>query len=195
MRAHPLENRFRLTTAPAPRQRRAGDRRSGALHQRPDRQKRHPDTEPDQAAISICAPDGTDLEETDRIVRELEAILASEENVDIFVIETGVAGGRILFGNQAAANQARITVDFLKHRTKAAGGDKVRVENSRTTITRIREKASQIAGATILVDKLEMGHRWASPSPSRGRGTTSNRRARSPLRCGGISPPSPGLPI
>ncbi len=117
-----------------------------------------PDTEPDQATISIRAPDGTDLEETDRIVREVEAILDAEENVDIYVIETGVAGGgRMLFGAQAAANQARITVDFLKHRTKAKPGDKVRVENTRTTIAKVRAAVSEIVGASITIEKQRMG--------------------------------------
>ncbi len=123
-----------------------------------------PDTEPDQASIAIRAPDGTDLEETDRVVREVEAILDAEENVDVYVIETGVAaGGSALFGSQAAANQARITVDFLKHRTKAKEGDKVRIENTRKTIASIRAAACKIAGATITVEKRRMGPRVGKP--------------------------------
>ena len=123
-----------------------------------------PETEPDQATISIRAPDGTDLEETDRIVRQVEAIVAAEPNVDVFVVETGVAGGGSpLAGAQAASNQARITVDFLPHATKVQPGDKPRVEDTRRTIDRVRAAVDAIPGATILVEKQRMGPPVGAP--------------------------------
>lgn len=117
-----------------------------------------PSMDPDQATITVRAPDGTDLEETDRIVRRLEALLANDPNVDVFVVETGVAGGGDpLSGAQAAANQARITVDFPPHATKWKKGDKWRVENTNLTIDRLRAAGAEIPGARITVDRLAMG--------------------------------------
>ncbi|MCA9623998.1 MAG: efflux RND transporter permease subunit, partial [Myxococcales bacterium] len=117
-----------------------------------------PAVEPDQAVITVRAPDGTDLEETDRIVRQVEAILAQEENVDVFVADSGVSGGGDpMSGAQAASNQARISIDFLPHATKAKEGDKPRVESTDITIKRLREELSTIVGAKLTIAKQEMG--------------------------------------
>ncbi len=117
-----------------------------------------PEVEPDQATISVRAPDGTDLEETDAIVRQIEAILDAERNVDVYVADSGVAGGGDpLFGAQAASNMARLTVDFLPHATKAHEGDTPRYESTFDTITRLREKLALIVGARITINAAEMG--------------------------------------
>ena len=116
------------------------------------------ETEPNRATISVRAPDGTDLEATDRLVRQMENILLSQENVDVYVAETGIAGGGDpLAGAQAAAHQARITVDFLPDRNTAKAGEKVRVEPTTQTIERIRELGAEIPGAEFTVAKEEMG--------------------------------------
>lgn len=117
-----------------------------------------PSTQPDAATISVRAPDGTDLEETDRIVREVEAMLAQERNIKTYVAEVGVAGGGDpVLGSQAAANMARITLDFLPHETKAKEGDTPRIESTFKTIERLRENLVSIVGAKITVEKQEMG--------------------------------------
>ena len=117
-----------------------------------------PETEPNRATISVRAPDGTDLEATDRLVRQMENILLAQENVDVYVAETGIAGGGDpLAGSQAAAHQARITVDFLPDANTAKPGEKIRVEPTTQTIERIRELAAAIPGAEFTVAKEEMG--------------------------------------
>jgi len=118
-----------------------------------------PSVEPDQATVSVRAPDGTDLEATDRIMREVEAILAEEENVDTFVAETGVSGGGQdpMAGVQSATNAGRVTVDFLPHATKAKPGETPRIESTTVTIERLREKIASIVGAKITIAKMEMG--------------------------------------
>ena len=117
-----------------------------------------PATQPDRATIGVRLPDGTDLESTDRVVRQLEAMLAAEPNVDVFVAETGVSGnGRELTGFTSATNEARVTVDFLKDRNAAEPGEKVRVEPTTDTVLRLRHLVAQIPGAEISVNKEEMG--------------------------------------
>jgi multidrug efflux pump len=117
-----------------------------------------PDVEPDQATISVRAPDGTDLEATDRIVRQIEAMLVDEPDIETFVSETGVSGGGDpLSGAQAASNQARITLDFLPHASKAHEGDTPRSEPSSNVIDRVRDRVQEIAGAEIVVEKQRMG--------------------------------------
>jgi multidrug efflux pump len=117
-----------------------------------------PDTDPNRATVSIRAPEGTDLEATDRIVRKVEAILADEANVDVFVAEVGVGGGGGGFGaSTMSPNEARITVDFLPDRNSAEPGDQVRVEATPLTVDRIRERVSEIPGAAFEVAKEQMG--------------------------------------
>ena len=117
-----------------------------------------PDTEPDRAIVSVAAPDGTDIETTDRLLREVELVLASDPNVDVFVSESGVSGGGDpLAGAQAVPNHGRITVDFLPGSNRVKPGQKERVESTRETIKRLRAGVSKLVGAEISVDKEEMG--------------------------------------
>ncbi|TNE92463.1 MAG: hypothetical protein EP330_02060 [Deltaproteobacteria bacterium] len=117
-----------------------------------------PETQPNRAVIAVRAADGTALETTDRVVRELEAVLAGEENVDVWVAETGVSGGSDpLAGRQTSTNEAKITVDFLPSANDAKIGEKVRVEETAQTIEKIRAAASQIPGVNITVEPERMG--------------------------------------
>lgn len=123
-----------------------------------------PATEPERATIAVRAPDGTDIEATDAIVREVEGILAAEENVDVFVAETGVNGGSDpLAGSNSATNSARITVDFLPDNASAKPGDKPRVEKTSETVERIRQQIEKIPGAEITIAKEEMGPPVGAP--------------------------------
>ncbi|MCH2109654.1 MAG: efflux RND transporter permease subunit, partial [Polyangiaceae bacterium] len=94
-----------------------------------------PETEPDRAIIAINAPDGTDLEETDRIVRQVEEILLAEKEVETYVAETGVGAGDPMQGGTSglATNAAKITLNFFTHPAKAQLGDIPRREDSRQT--------------------------------------------------------------
>jgi multidrug efflux pump len=117
-----------------------------------------PKTEPDRATIAIRAPDGTDLEATDRVVRRIEVVLNDLENVDVYVAESGMSGGGNAFGGaQANPSQAQITVDFQPHANDAEDGQTSRVENTEHTIDAIRAAVVQIPGVEIEVRKQEMG--------------------------------------
>lgn len=120
-----------------------------------------PDVEPDRATITVRAPDGTDLEETDRIVREIEERLLAEPNIKTYVAETGVAMGD--FSSSNATNQARISLDFFPHPSKALPGEPARQESTRVTLSRIRDSVEDIVGAEIKVEKERMGPPVGSP--------------------------------
>ena len=85
-------------------------------------------SESDNFAL-LNSNDGTALAATDRIVRRVEGMLAKEENVDVWVAETGVSGsGDPLDVSSGAYNLARITVDFLPDKNMADPGEKIRVD-------------------------------------------------------------------
>ena len=123
-----------------------------------------PETEPNRATIAVRAPIGTALSATDDIVRQVEALLAQEENVDVWVAETGVSGsGDPLDTSSGAENLARVTVDFLPDKNMAADDEKVRVEATTDTIDRLRAAVALIPGAAIAVEKERMGPPVGSP--------------------------------
>lgn len=125
-----------------------------------------PESEPDRAVISVVAPDGTDLEATDAIVRQIEGILSVEENVDLYVAEVGVSGdgqNPMAGGSGSSPNSARITVDFLPAAASAHEKDKLRVEKTTRTVDRLRKAIEVIPGAEIKIDKEQMGPPVGSP--------------------------------
>ncbi|MEM9073504.1 MAG: efflux RND transporter permease subunit [Myxococcota bacterium] len=135
-----------------------------------------PETEPNRAFVSLRAPLGTDLETTDRLVRQVEHLLAAEENIDVFVAEVGVAGSQDpVAGAQAAANHARITVDFLPDQNTARPGERVRVEATTATIDRLREFVAEIPGAEIRIEKENMGPPVGKPIDVRVSGDDFHR--------------------
>jgi multidrug efflux pump subunit AcrB/outer membrane protein TolC len=117
-----------------------------------------PESEPDRAIIGVRLPEGTTVESTDRVVRELEAMLAAEPNVDTWVAESGVsAGGDALSGTSTRPSEARITVDFLPSSNNAEPGETVRAENTKLTVDRLRATAQQLPGTRITVEPAAMG--------------------------------------
>ena len=123
-----------------------------------------PETDPNRATVAVRAPDGTDLEATDAIVRKIERVLAGEANVDVFVAETGVSGGGDpMTASQPAPNFARITVDFLPDPSTASEGEQIRTESTVLTVDRIRQRLAEIPGAEISVEKERMGPPVGSP--------------------------------
>lgn len=116
------------------------------------------ETEPSRATVVVRAPDGTDLDTTDGIVRQIELLLAGQENIDVFVAETGVTGGADPMAmSNAVANHARITIAFLPDPNTALPGQRVRVESTSATVDRLRDLVAEIAGAEISIEKERMG--------------------------------------
>jgi len=117
-----------------------------------------PETQPERAIVGIRLPEGTDVETTDAVVREVEGMLAVEPNVDTWVAESGVsAGGDALSGTSTRPNEARLTVDFLPDRNNVKPGETVRVEETFLTVDRLRAITQQIPGTRITVEPEAQG--------------------------------------
>lgn len=134
------------------------------------------ETEPNRAFVSVRAPLGTDLERTDAVVREVEAILAQEENVDVFVSEVGISGGQDpVQGSQNSPAAARITVDFLPDANVAQPHERIRVGRTSETVDRLRELVDLIPGADIRIEKENMGPPVGKPIDVRVTGDDYHR--------------------
>jgi len=116
------------------------------------------ETQPNRAFVSVRAGEGTDLDTTDRLVRQIESLLAAEKNVDVYVSEVGVGGGGDPFaGGSNSQNQARITVDFLKDRNSVNDGEQPRVEPTDVTVDRLRAALAELPGAELEIAPEGMG--------------------------------------
>ena len=115
-----------------------------------------PQTTPERAMINVTAPTGTSLVGSDRIVRQIEAVLAAESNVADFVATPGVSAAAGPGGGGAANTHiSGLNIDFVAE-------DK-RSESSLVTIDHIREKFANIAGARIEVDRERQGPPAGAP--------------------------------
>jgi multidrug efflux pump subunit AcrB len=109
-----------------------------------------PTTEPRRINISIKAPDGTTLDESDRIARTIEERLKKFKNIDYFVTTVGSGGNQAGFGgNEASSNYTTINVDFVDM--------KFRTESSLKTTEEIRKNLKDIAGVEIEIKKEQKG--------------------------------------
>ena len=136
-----------------------------------------PETDPNRCFVLVRAPLGSDLETTDRITRQVEAMLAGEENIETYVAEVGVAGSGQdpMSGSQASPNNARVTVDFLPDRNTARPGQQVRVESTVDTVDRIRDMVAEIPGAQFVIEKENMGPPVGKPIDIRVSGDDFHR--------------------
>ncbi|HAN30215.1 MAG TPA: AcrB/AcrD/AcrF family protein, partial [Myxococcales bacterium] len=123
-----------------------------------------PETTPKRATVSVVAPNGTHLDGSDRIVRQVEAAMAKLHNIRDFVATPGAAAQEFGAGGGGAANahQSGVSVDFVD--------EDERIESSLLTIDRMRQAFASIAGARIEVKKEDMGPPSGAPISVRLRG-------------------------
>jgi multidrug efflux pump subunit AcrB len=122
-----------------------------------------PDTDPNMIQVSMEAPLGTNIDESNRVADEaqsrINALLADNSIArnNIKNMQTGVGvGGDILFGGGAASpERSNITINLVDY------GD--RGENSRYTMRRLREQLKGIPGVEIEFTKDEPGPPTGAP--------------------------------
>jgi multidrug efflux pump subunit AcrB len=109
-----------------------------------------PETEPTRIIVDVELFPGARLEETDRVVRELENRLAGLPDVRIVAAGSG-AGSQSEFGMGGGGNatNGRILVDLLDREERS--------QNSFETLEEVRRRALGLPGATIDVDRPEEG--------------------------------------
>ncbi len=111
-----------------------------------------PEVDPQQIYIDVSAPIGTNLEESNEIVKKIEAKLppflgdvkSYTANVG-FSMQMRPSEG----GGGGTPHKSRVTVDFVDRED--------RKQSSKITMEQIRQAISKIAGARIDVEKQRMG--------------------------------------
>ncbi len=105
-----------------------------------------PDTDPNRGIVSIKAPQGTSLDTTDSLTREVERIVSSEKDLKYVTGEVGVGAG---WGSARESRRSQVSVEFVEVEERR--------ESSNIVVERIRESLKRITGADIKVEKERMG--------------------------------------
>lgn len=112
-----------------------------------------PETQPRQIWATVETPPGTRLEATDRIVREVEAVLRDLPDIRLLAAASGAgATGDEFSGGQSeggAPTRGRVTLDLLDLEERS--------QSSFETLALARERVSTIPGATINVERPQEG--------------------------------------
>jgi CzcA family heavy metal efflux pump len=105
-----------------------------------------PNIEPNSAYVEITAPEGTNLDASDRLARKVEALTLVETDVLNTIVESGTSESG---GGSTQSNLAKVSLDFVDRHA--------RKENSSDVLDRLRSLVAPIAGAEFKVEKLEEG--------------------------------------
>jgi len=116
-----------------------------------------PEFDPVRANIDIRLPQGTSIEETDRITQEVETRLAPyRQNLQHFVSNVGLSGGGGGLGpSSAGPNTAQITLIFKDY--------DIRERPSAEIIAELRDRLADIPGVEIDVKEEEQGPPTGAP--------------------------------
>ncbi|MCC6463703.1 MAG: efflux RND transporter permease subunit, partial [Planctomycetes bacterium] len=115
-----------------------------------------PEVEPKLAFVNITAPEGTSLQQTDRLARVIEDRMPP--NPDLKGLETtvgGVGSSDPMAGGAEATHLARITMSFKDEAD--------RVGSPLRYLEQVREAVAHIPGAEIEVKKQSMGPPTGAP--------------------------------
>lgn len=114
-----------------------------------------PDVSPRNAVIEVKFPQGTSIERTDAVLRDIEAALPQHDDIEFFLTTVGVGGGGGFLGSGIGTHLGNIHVEFLDYRERS--GD------SMALVETLRREIGAIPGAEIKVEKEEEGPPTGAP--------------------------------
>lgn len=114
-----------------------------------------PDVDPRNAAIKVQFPQGTAIERTDAVIRQIEALLPDYEDIIFYLSTVGQASGNGMSQGSKATSVGQIHVEFRKFED--------RQRPSTELINAIRARLPLIPGAEITIKKQEEGPPTGAP--------------------------------
>jgi multidrug efflux pump subunit AcrB len=109
-----------------------------------------PETEPRRAYVHIKAPEGTNLDASDRIVDQVEEIVSEYEDIRYVISNIGAEGGDPFSQGGTGTHISRVVLDFKDFHDRSRLSSEI--------IKEVRERIlSTIHGADIQVEKEEEG--------------------------------------
>lgn len=113
-----------------------------------------PNTTPERGQVTISAPQGTVLSQTDDFAREVEKIASAEEDLEAVVSNIGT-GNDWFSGGGSPTHKAVINLEFKDRHDRS--------ESTWDTVDSIREAVANLAGAEYRVGVEEMGPPTGAP--------------------------------
>ncbi len=108
-----------------------------------------PDTDPRQASITLATPVGTNIEETNKITKELENKIPELKDIKYIVTNVGSSNNPLDFSGDGIPTKSVITVTFF---------DKLdREQSSKLSIEQIRNALYMVPGGEVKIEKQQMG--------------------------------------
>jgi multidrug efflux pump subunit AcrB len=109
-----------------------------------------PETEPKRAYVNIKAPEGTNLDTSDKLVAQAEKIVSEYEDIRYVISNIGAMGGDPFSQGGTGTHINRVVLDFKDFHDRS--------RPSSAIITEVRQKIlNAIKGAEVQVEKEEEG--------------------------------------
>jgi len=109
-----------------------------------------PETEPKRAYVNIKAPEGTNLDTSDRLVAQVEEILSEYEDIRYVISNIGAMGGDPFSQGGTGTHISRVVLDFKDFHDRARPSSEI--------VAEVRRRILQIVkGAEVQVEKEEEG--------------------------------------
>jgi multidrug efflux pump len=109
-----------------------------------------PDTEPKRAFVQVKAPEGTNLDASDRLVKIVEEVVQPYKDIRFVIANIGSQGGDPFSQGGVGTHISRITLDFKDMDLRSRPSSEI--------VAEIRNKLQKrIKGAEVRVDKEDMG--------------------------------------
>jgi multidrug efflux pump len=109
-----------------------------------------PETEPRRAYVNIKAPEGTNLDTSDKLVAEIEKIVAPYKDIRYVISNIGAVGGDPFSQGGTGTHISRVVLDFKDFHDRSRPSSEI--------IKEVRQKISNtVYGADVQVEKEEEG--------------------------------------
>jgi multidrug efflux pump subunit AcrB len=115
-----------------------------------------PETEPRRAYVNIKAPEGTNLDTSDRLVAQVEKIVSEYEDIRYVIANIGARGGDPFSQGGTGTHINRVVLDFKDFHDRSKPSSEVVDEVRRRLLKTIR-------GAEVQVEKEEEGPPTGAP--------------------------------
>jgi CzcA family heavy metal efflux pump len=117
-----------------------------------------PETTPEKFTVNVENPDGTRLDQTDDILKQLAGPLAEYEGmVEAYIVDAGVkaSGGGMGGGGNNTPHEGKISIDLVDVEDQPRPPSELMDE--------LREKYANVAGANVVLAKQDMGPPTGAP--------------------------------
>ena len=115
-----------------------------------------PDVDPNRAYVHIKAPEGTNLDASDRLVKQAEKVVLQYPDIEFVIANVGSEGGNPFESGGVGTHISRITLDFLESSKRS--------RSSKEVVAEIRKRLlGIITGAEVRVEKAEEGPPTGKP--------------------------------